>query len=491
MKRIIRFREKLILVGVFFVSFVFNLKYISLHSFLHDWDERFHALVAKHLADNFLLPLLYKDSPIPVCDYSSWVCNTVWLHKQPLFLWQMALSIKLFGATEWAVRFPSALMLSLLVFPVYRVGTLMFNKQTGSIAALLTVSNWFIIEHIDGILGMDHNDVAFMFYVTLSVWALMEYINTPKLKFIVLMGLFSGCAMLNKWVTGLLVFEGLFVFFLLYQLDAFLRNGLRLTFSVAIAFLIFMPWQVYCFTHFHDNAMFEWSYNQRHFWETVEGHSHERFFYIHQLGNQFSLLQLFVFAGVFLSLFRTDKLRYGLPTIVMVLSVYVFFTLAATKVDSYVMVAMPFMFVFMAYAFTCLLDFIQKLNAKAGLAAYFLIIPFLMFQNFNHKKIETDHYLSVDGWFQHANYNKAQNTVAYKAIAKMGLGQKTIIVGLENNAAIEGMFYTGLPCYGFGVSAEAIESVCSQGYKIVVFQNNIPASLKGRSALVVVPYNYL
>ncbi|MBL7799375.1 MAG: glycosyltransferase family 39 protein [Chitinophagales bacterium] len=491
MKSSIRFREKLFLVGVFLGSLFFNLKYISQHAFLHDWDERFHALVAKNLAENMLLPLLYNGSPVTVCDHTSWVCNTVWLHKQPLFLWQMALSIKVFGATEWAVRFPSALMLSLLVFPVFRIGKIMFNSQTGLLAALLTVSNWFILEHIDGQMGMDHNDVAFMFYVILSIWALMEYIQRPQWRYLILMGLFSGCAMLNKWVIGLLVFEGFFIYSLMQGVKVLPQNSLRLWLSAIIAFVLFLPWQVYCFTHFHDNAMYEWSYNQRHFWEVLEGHWHERYFYLNQLKYQFSLLQAFVFIGIILALLKIEKIKLVLPVVIMVISIYVFFTVAATKIVSYVMVTMPLLFIFMAYAFTALIDLIRTRNTGVGVLLYLLLIPLVLLQNFNLSQLQTDYNLNGRSWFQHSSYNKDQNTIAYKAIARLGLGQKIAIVGYENNAEIEGMFYTDAPCYGFYIPEKDIKAIRSQGYKIVVFKNKIPPLLQGDSSVIILPYNYL
>jgi 4-amino-4-deoxy-L-arabinose transferase len=33
--------------------------------FLHEWDERFHALVAKNLASHPLVPTLYDDPALP------------------------------------------------------------------------------------------------------------------------------------------------------------------------------------------------------------------------------------------------------------------------------------------------------------------------------------------------------------------------------------------------------------------------------------------
>ena len=79
---------------------------ILLTPYLMLWDESFHGLVAKHLADNPLKPLLYKD-PFFEHDYKNWWDSSIWLHKQPWFLWQIALSIKIFGNSYFAVRFPS------------------------------------------------------------------------------------------------------------------------------------------------------------------------------------------------------------------------------------------------------------------------------------------------------------------------------------------------------------------------------------------------
>src|SRR6476661_2530795 len=49
--------------------------------FLHEWDERYHALVAKNLLDNWLEPRLYREALLPY-NYREWSANFVWLHKQ-------------------------------------------------------------------------------------------------------------------------------------------------------------------------------------------------------------------------------------------------------------------------------------------------------------------------------------------------------------------------------------------------------------------------
>ena len=65
-----------------------------LDPFLNIWDERFHALVAKNLMNHPLMPTLY-DNPVVNMAYDRWDRYHIWLHKQPLFLWQIALSFKL------------------------------------------------------------------------------------------------------------------------------------------------------------------------------------------------------------------------------------------------------------------------------------------------------------------------------------------------------------------------------------------------------------
>ena len=146
----------------------------GLDPYLNDWDERFHAIVAKNLMHNPLKPVL-RLQPIMPYDYTAWCCNVVWLHKQPLFLWQMALSMRVFGVELWSLRLPDVLMGALLVFPVVRMGALLRDRETGFYAAFLYAGAFHQLELISGMQSMEHNDVAFLFYVALSLWAYLEY----------------------------------------------------------------------------------------------------------------------------------------------------------------------------------------------------------------------------------------------------------------------------------------------------------------------------
>ena len=100
--------------------------YMAATPYLQPWDERYHALVAKNLLKHPLLPTLY-DNPILPFDYKMWAGNNVWVHKQPVTLWGIALSMKVFGTNVLAVRLPSILMSGASVYVIYLIGKELFR----------------------------------------------------------------------------------------------------------------------------------------------------------------------------------------------------------------------------------------------------------------------------------------------------------------------------------------------------------------------------
>ena len=67
---------------IFIIGFCIRLFMAHIDPFLHNWDERFHAIVAENMMKQPFKPMLYSQTFINY-DPNSWCCNTVWLHKQP------------------------------------------------------------------------------------------------------------------------------------------------------------------------------------------------------------------------------------------------------------------------------------------------------------------------------------------------------------------------------------------------------------------------
>ena len=126
---------KLALFFLILLGFILRI-YTSTDFYLHDWDERYHALVAKNLINHPFTPTLY-DTPVLPYNFQDWSSSHIWLHKQPVPLWSISISLYLFGINEFAVRFPSIILSTLGIWLIYQVASYFFNKKTGYIAAFL------------------------------------------------------------------------------------------------------------------------------------------------------------------------------------------------------------------------------------------------------------------------------------------------------------------------------------------------------------------
>lgn len=164
-------RGRVYLSLFFIILSGFGLRiFCSLDPMLHPWDERYHALVAKNLIDEPLEPKLYKE-PIIDYDYKNWTANKIWLHKQPMPLWSMALSLKIFGISEFSLRLPSILLSTMSIFLTFCIGLFLFNSdRVGLIAAFLQSINGLVIELSSGRVATDHIDTFFLFFVELSIF---------------------------------------------------------------------------------------------------------------------------------------------------------------------------------------------------------------------------------------------------------------------------------------------------------------------------------
>ena len=129
--------------------------------YLHDWDERYHALVAKHVMQHPFRPMLYVEPLLPY-DYREWIGNHVWVHKEPLSLWLIATSFAIFGINEIALRLPSVLLSTAAVGAVFLMARQLLSAQAGFVAAGLFAINGFLIELVAGRAATDHVDTLFI-----------------------------------------------------------------------------------------------------------------------------------------------------------------------------------------------------------------------------------------------------------------------------------------------------------------------------------------
>jgi 4-amino-4-deoxy-L-arabinose transferase len=454
----------------------------NLDNFLLLWDEQYHALVAKHLRDSPFDPTLYERPLLPY-DYRNWTGNSIWLHKQPLFLWQIALSLKLFGLNSLAVRLPSVLLHALAVLCIYRIGKIAVNARTGYLAALFFAAAYYPLELVAGRFSTDHNDVSFLFYITASFWAWFEYRNSGKQFYLLLIGLFSGCAVLVKWLVGLLVYASWFLS--LGSQDA--KHWLRwrsykpLLIALGICLLVFVPWQIYILHAFPLEANYEFAYNTRHFFEQLENHGGSFWYHFEMFRTIYGtgvLVPILYGFGLLLLLKHAVHSAYRTAILSAVLIPYVFYAFAATKMPSFTIIVSPFFFLGLA----CLVDVSfnilgKKLIRKKMWIAFQLIAlisvcAFLL----DLGKIQNYH----TEWKPNDNCNRAAELAQMEFIGRIKSlpKQNSYVVfdaDIRMNGHIATMFYTDVVAYDFIPSAAQITAIRAQNYKIVVCdKGNLP-----------------
>ena len=441
-----------------------------LDPFLNLWDERFHALVGKNLMYHPFMPTLYDD-PVVSMAYDHWDNYHIWIHKQPLFLWQIALSFKLFGISEFSLRIPDIILGMILVFIGYRSGKLLVNKNVGYLTGILTISTIYLTELVSGRQEIDHNDFSFLVYVSLSIWSLIEYHFTKKRYWIFLIGAFSGMAILCKWVVGFLVFLGWFV--LKLQQKRF-RPSHYYDFLVALGITLLMavPWQVYTFICYPKEAIQAFTMNTSHFLSAVDGHRGTLLYHFEKAGTIYGLvMSLLIIPSLYVFYRNSRDKMVAVSLLVMVIAVYLFFTITATKMSSFTVVVSMVIFIALAalidHAVQYTNRYIKKPGARSLLFAGLIILIVLL--RFDIGLLRERH--TTRNEENHYTRMLMHNREVFKSL---NLPDNAVLFNVKGRHYLEAMFYTGLPAYNFIPTRDQYQDLKSKGRCIAIFR---PADL--------------
>lgn len=454
---------------LFAAAFLLRWWMALIDPFLHDWDERFHALVASNMINEPFRPMLLTHPPLGY-DYRLWCCNHIWLHKPPLFLWQMAASMCLFGVELWSMRLPSVLMGALLVFPLFRMGTLLRNPTTGFYGATLYTFAYNQLEMISGNEGRDHNDVAFSFYVTLSLWAWFEFTRSQKtIRWAVWIGIFAGAAVLCKWLAGLLVYA-VWGIDLLFRSDTKrLRLLQQLLVSFAVALVVFLPWQLYTFWKFPLEAAYEQAYNLRHIFEVVEGHSGEWYYYFGLFGFHYGVAAWPLMAAAFYFVFKspTDdyRLRKGLLWSIGI--VYFFFSfVSTTKTSSFVYFIAPMVYLLFGWVMSHLNERLRVHGLK-GKFAFTILLLAACYLTLNPERINKRHF-NLTPEEQIARERKISNTRIYRQLDHWTPEGCTVY---NCTGELEAMFFSSRVVFATAPGYDEFKRMKQRGACIAIFDD--------------------
>lgn len=199
---------------------------------LLDVDETRYAVMARNLIHSY--------------DWNSLTLNmSPFLEKPPLYFWIVASSIKLFGRfSPFSVRFPIALLASILIFFTYYLGRKVISKKFGVISALILLSSVFflILSHVAII------DMVLTVFMTSAIYcAFLTHFCEDRLKkyFWWYFYLCMGLGFLAKGILALAI--PVTVVFIYELLSKTLKNALKpvnLLPGLLIFFIVIMPWHL-------------------------------------------------------------------------------------------------------------------------------------------------------------------------------------------------------------------------------------------------------
>ena len=448
-------KYSIVLLLILFAGLILRV-YVSNDSYLHTWDERYHALVAKNLTKHPLKPTLY-DNPVLSYKPNDWVANHVWLEKGPIPLWTMAISISIFGNTDIAVRIPSILISLLSIYLTFLIGTLLFNKKVGLLSAFFHSINGLIIEVAGGKVSSDHVETFFIFFIELAgLLSVIAIIKNKNILFTSLIGVTTGLAILCKWTPALIVFPLWIIgeFMIGYKTKP--QILLHLLISIFTCIIITVPWLWYINVTFHNEAVlvfkkFIFAYN-----ETLEQHKGPFYYYFQNFGMVYGEI---IWIPIIISIYQIIKRQVNWRMLFLNMwwmLPFIIFSFAATKRLTYLLLCAPAVFIILSYYWF----YIRKINIKKKLIKN-IVLVFLIILPIRYCIERVKPFTDIE--------RNPQWAIELKQMQGK-FDTKTIFFNYEH--AIEGMYYTDYTFYTCIPNKDVIDSLQNIGYKVIIKNNN-------------------
>lgn len=331
---------------------VLRLFAATLDPFLNQWDECFHALVAKRMLDDPFAPRLFAEGVLATS--AQWTHAGLWLHKPPFFLWQMSASLAVFGLEPWAVRIPSAVWLTLLIPVTYRIAQLLADDRSAWIAALLTTCSYYLLELTAGAINTDHNDAVFIGTVACGWWALLEFWNSGRLRWALLVGLFAACAILTKLFVGAAVFLP-WLAVVLWKRNR--RSWQMFLFGSGLAVVLCALWFGHLALRFPEELQYQWTFKMDHLGQAMDGHKGTWAFHFEVIQKLMPPLTWWLVLPAYAWLvWQATRMEHRVFLVVLFVVIHGAFMLADTKMVSYTMVLFPLYTVAVGVALVQLVD---------------------------------------------------------------------------------------------------------------------------------------
>jgi len=389
----------------------------------------------------------------------------------------MAISMWVFGVNEIALRLPSIILTTIGIWLTFSIGSHLFNRKVGYLAAFLYSINGLIIELAGGRIPTDHIDIFFLFFIELAIYFSIVFAQKKKTIFNVLAGVSIGAAILSKWLPALIVLP----IWLLIVTDSGNFKLKSILFQCMLLLItclaVFLPWQLYIFRAFPAEASWEAGFNVKHVTEVLEHRSAPFYYFIDRIRIDYGELIYLPLIWFFWKTFKDLKDRKRWAIVIWLSVPILFFSFVRTKMPAYILFVSPALFLMTAEFWLMLSGF--KENHKQKWLFILILIAILA--------------LPVRYTIERTKpFEKSDRSPEWVTVLKR-LNERNIEKGVIFNydRPIEAMFYTNLTAYRDIPDKKEINDLIEEGYSVIINDNGkIPddiTTIKGVSIETLLP----
>ena len=322
------FRYIVILLAVtLFLSF-FGLGNMA----LTDPDETFYAETAREMisAGEWSIPLIFGEPQF----------------EKPIFYyWLVMLSYILFGITEFAARFPSAVFGLIGVIGTYFLGRLAYSRLAGLFSGLImaTCVQYIVLSRACV------TDMVLTVFILLCFLFLLEGWETGKRRWYLLSSMCAALAVLTKGPIGLFIPACVTGIYIILTRQWNKVKAIPIIPCLLIFFAVSLPWYIIA-SKIHGSTFINEFFgfqNITRFLEPEHKIGSSPFFYLPVIIGGFFPWTFFLPSGVWdmwKGGARSSRIRsFGIFLAVWFLTVFLFFSISRTKLVTYIFPLFPVM----------------------------------------------------------------------------------------------------------------------------------------------------
>ena len=267
-----------------------------------------------------------------------------YFEKPPLLYWITAASFKLFGANEWAFRFPNALCAFICVIFLYFFIRRWFNEQMAFLSSVILITSFSFLA----MARIVTTDMLFTLSLFLSLLLFYGYYRERKSFFIYLFYTAIAAATLAKGPVALILMGGTILIFLFTERNFRFITEMKIVKGLAIYCIITLPWIIAI--SLREKEFLYFFFVDQHilrFLTSKHNRSGAIYYFLPVLFGGMLPWSIFIPRAI-ANTWKNKELRLML---IWVFVVFAFFSISGSKLPPYILPLFPPMAIILGYLF--------------------------------------------------------------------------------------------------------------------------------------------